>query len=417
MLQQHGALREALRHRDFAYFVAGKTLLSLAVQVLHVAVGWQVYALTRDPLDLGLIGLSQFLPFVVFVLPAGQLADRVDRKTIVMACYTLHLLASGALLALVWMGPTRVWPIFLVMMVLGVARAFMSPALQSLLPNLVPRNFFSQAVALNSSTWQLAALSGPAVGGLLYLAGAEVAFGVSTALIAAGFLLAVKMKAPAMPERPLDAPVVDSRWHEVLAGLKFVWQRPKVLGAMSLDLFAVLFGGATALLPAVASDLLNVGPAGLGLLRAAPGVGATVVALVLASYPPVRHCGRWVFFSVGLYGLSTVAFGWSTSFWLSLIVLVVMGGADMLSVYIRQLLVQLETPDALRGRVSAVNSMFIGASNELGEFESGVTASWWGVRPAILVGGFATLAVTVVFTRVFPELFRLDRMPTRAHDA
>jgi MFS family permease len=416
MLQKHGALREALRHRDFAYFVAGKTLLSLAVQILHVAVGWQVYALTRNPLDLGLIGLSQFLPFVVFVLPAGQLADRVDRKTIVLGCYALQLLAAAALLTLVWVGPTRVWPIFMVMMVLGVARAFISPAMQSLLPNLVPRSFFAQAVALNSSTWQLAAISGPALGGVLYLAGEKVAFGVSTALIAAGLLLAVQMKAPPMPERPVDAPG-NSRWHEVLAGLRFVWQRPKVLGAMSLDLFAVLFGGATALLPAVASDLLNVGPAGLGLLRAAPGVGAALVALVLATYPPVRNVGRWVFFGVALYGLSTVAFGWSTNFVFSLVVLAVMGGADMLGVYIRQLLVQLETPDSLRGRVSAVNSMFIGASNELGEFESGVTASWWGVRPAILVGGFATLAVTALFTRVFPELFRLDRMPTRAHDA
>lgn len=417
MLQKHGALREALRHRDFAYFVAGKTLLSLAVQVLHVAVGWQVYALTRNPLDLGLIGLSQFLPFVVFVLPAGQLADRMDRKTIVLGCYALQLLASAALLALVWVGPTRVWPIFVVMMVLGVARAFTSPAMQSLLPNLVPRSFFAQAVALNSSTWQLAAISGPALGGVLYLAGAKVAFGVSTALVASGLLLAVQMKAPPMPERRADAPAGSSRWHEVLAGLHFVWQRPKVLGAMSLDLFAVLFGGATALLPAVASDLLNVGPAGLGLLRAAPGVGAALVALVLATYPPVRHCGRWLFFGVGLYGSATVAFGWSTNFVFSLVVLAVMGGADMLGVYIRQLLVQLETPDSLRGRVSAVNSMFIGASNELGEFESGVTASWWGVRPAILVGGLATLGVTALFTRVFPELFRLDRLPTRAHDA
>lgn len=417
MLQKHGALREALRHRDFAYFVAGKTLLSLAVQVLHVAVGWQVYALTRNPLDLGLIGLSQFLPFVVFVLPAGQLADRMDRKTIVLGCYALQLLAAASLLGLVWMGPTRVWPIFVVMMVLGVARAFTSPAMQSLLPNLVPRSFFAQAVALNSSTWQLAAISGPALGGVLYLAGEKVAFGVSTALIALGLLLAVQMKAPPMPERPATAAASGSRWGEVLAGLHFVWQRPKVLGAMSLDLFAVLFGGATALLPAVASDLLNVGPAGLGLLRAAPGVGAALVALVLASYPPVRNVGRWLFFGVALYGLSTVAFGMSTNFLFSLGVLAVMGGADMLGVYIRQLLVQLETPDSLRGRVSAVNSMFIGASNELGEFESGVTASWWGVRPAILVGGFATLGVTALFTRVFPDLFRLERMPTRSHDA
>lgn len=410
MSGNHGAWRRALQHREFALYVAGKTANQLALQVLHVAVGWQVYSLTQNPLHLGLIGLSQFLPFVLLVLPAGQLADRVDRKLIIVCCYALHLFAGVALLALALGGRVSVLPIFVVMALLGLARAFTSPAQQSLLPNLVPPAFFAQAVAINSSTWQLAAITGPALGGLLTVAGAGVAYGVSVALLALGLVLAMLVKAPPMPER-LPGDTKASRWHEVLAGLRFVWNRPMVLGAMSLDLFAVLFGGATALLPAVASDILEVGPAGLGLLRAAPGVGATAVAMVLAWRPPVRHCGRWLFAGVALFGLSTLAFGLSTHFTASLLALVVMGGADMLGVYFRQLLVQLETPDSLRGRVSAVNSMFIGASNELGEFESGVTAAWWGVRPAIVVGGVATLAVTALWTRWFGVLYRLDRMP------
>ena len=415
MVRNHGALSQALQHREFALYVAGKTANQLALQVLHVAVGWQVYALTKNPLHLGLIGLSQFLPFVVFVLPAGQLADRVDRKLIIVGCYALHLAAGVALLLLALTGTASAWAIFVVMMSLGLARAFASPAQQSILPNLVPPAFFAQAVAINSSSWQLAAITGPALGGLLYLAGAGVAYGVSVVLLLVGLVLATQVKAPPMPARA-PAEAEQSRWHEVLAGLRFVWNRPKVLGAMSLDLFAVLFGGATALLPAIASDVLAVGPAGLGLLRAAPGVGATAVAMVLAWRPPQRHCGRWLFAGVALFGLSTVAFGASTSFFASLAALVVMGGADMLGVYFRQLLVQLETPDSLRGRVSAVNSMFIGASNELGEFESGVTAAWWGIRPAILVGGAATLLVTAVWTRWFPDLYRLDRMPQHARN-
>lgn len=415
MVRNPGAWRQALQHREFALYVAGKTANQLALQVLHVAVGWQVYALTKNPLHLGLIGLSQFLPFVVFVLPAGQLADRVDRKLIIVGCYALHLASGAALLALSLAGSTTAWPIFIVMMALGVARAFTSPAQQSILPNLVPPAFFAQAVAINSSSWQLAAITGPALGGLLYLAGAGVAYGISVVLLLLGLVLATQVKAPPMPARTPG--VAESRWHEVLAGLRFVWHRPKVLGAMSLDLFAVLFGGATALLPAIASDVLSVGPAGLGLLRAAPGVGATLVAMALAWRPPQRHCGRWLFGGVALFGLSTVAFGASTSFAGSLGALAVMGGADMLGVYYRQLLVQLETPDSLRGRVSAVNSMFIGASNELGEFESGVTAAWWGVRPAILVGGAATLVVTGLWTRWFPDLYRLDRMPQHARES
>ncbi len=412
MLHAQGALRHLLRHRAFTWYLLAKFLAAVAVQMLHVAVGWQVYRLTRDPLDLGLIGLSQFLPFIVMVLPAGQLADRINRKLIMFVCFSIEWLAAVALLMMAWNGITTVAPVMVAMVLLGLARAFVSPAQQALLPNLVPRDFFAQAIALNSSTWQLATISGPALGGLLYLAGERVVYAASVGLLLVSVVLITRLRAPPMPVIARGEP----RWQALLAGLHFVRQRPLVLGALSLDLFAVMFGGATALLPAIASDVLHVGPAGLGLLRAAPGVGAALVALRLASRPPVRHCGRWVFFGVGTFGLATVVFGLSSSFLLSLGALFCMGGADMLSVYVRQLLVQLETPDALRGRVSAVNAMFIGASNEFGEFESGVTASWWGVVPAIVVGGVATLGVTALWTRWFSGLYRLDRMPERARD-
>lgn len=406
MSTPEGALREALRHRSFALFIGGKFLAGVAVQMLTVAVGWQVYALTRDPLDLGLIGLSQFLPFIVLVLPAGQLADRVNRKRIVLACFLILLTCAATLLALVWTGLRSTLPVFGVMVMLGVARAFVSPALQAMLPNLVPREFFTRAVAINSSAFQLSTISGPVLGGVLFLLGERVVYGASVALLLAAVLLAARVVAPRMPAQPARASL-----EETLAGLRFVWSKPLVLGAISLDLFAVMFGGATALLPAVAADVLHVGPAGLGLLRAAPGVGAGLVALWMMARPPTHHCGRWVFGGVAVYGLTTVVFGLSTSVVLSLVMLLLMGAADMVSVYVRQLLVQLETPDALRGRVSAVNSMFIGASNEFGEFESGVTAKWWGVVPAIVVGGCATLVVAAAWTRLFPGLAKLDRLP------
>jgi MFS family permease len=385
-------------------FLSARLATSVAVQMQTVAVGWQVYEITRDPLDLGLIGLSQFLPFVVLVLPAGHFADRHVRQKLLSACYALELVCALLLLAFSLSGLAVVWPVFAVMVLFGVARAFAMPTGQALLPNVVPPALFGRAVAVNSTTWQLSTIAGPAVGGLVYLLGAPVVYATVAVLLSAAVLLMFGVRAP--PPRPSPGSVgLDP----LLEGLRFVFRRRTILGAISLDLFAVLFGGATALLPAYASDILQVGPDGLGLLRAAPGVGAAVVALVLAWRPLSDHVGPAMLWGVALFGVATVVFGLSTSFGLSLAALAVLGAADMVSVYIRHLLVQLETPDEIRGRVSAVSAVFIGASNELGEFESGVTAAWWGLRPAVVVGGVASVAIAGLWARWFPELARLRR--------
>ena len=369
-----------------------------------VAVGWQVYEITRDPLDLGLIGLSQFLPFVLLVLPAGHFADRHLRQKLLSACYGLMLVCALLLLAFSLSELQVVWPVFAVMVLFGVARAFAMPTGQALLPNVVPPALFGRAVAVNSTTWQLSTIAGPAIGGIVYLFGAPVVYATVALLLAAAVVLMFGVRAPA-PARSAQSITFDS----LLEGLRFVFQRKIILGAISLDLFAVLFGGAVALLPAYASDILKVGPDGLGLLRAAPGVGAVIVALLFTWKPLAQRVGPAMLWGVALFGVSTVIFGLSESFVVSLAALAVLGAADMVSVYIRHMLVQLETPDEIRGRVSAVSAVFIGASNELGEFESGVTAAWWGVRPAVVVGGVVSIAIAGLWARWFPQLARLDR--------
>jgi len=393
-----------LAHAGFARFLSARLLTSVGVQMQTVAVGWQVYEITRDPLDLGLIGLSQFLPFVVLVLPAGHFADRHSRQRLLSACYGLELLCALLLLAFSLSGLGVVWPVFAVMVLFGVARAFAMPTGQALLPNVVPPALFGRAVAVNSTTWQLSTIAGPAIGGLVYLLGAPVVYAAVSVLLAAAVVLMFGVRAPP-PVRPAESVSFDS----LLEGLRFVFRRRIILGAISLDLFAVLFGGATALLPAYASDVLQVGPDGLGLLRAAPGVGAAIIALAFAWRPLTERVGPAMLWGVALFGVATVVFGLSESFATSLAALVVLGAADMVSVYIRHMLVQLETPDGIRGRVSAVSAVFIGASNELGEFESGVTAAWWGLRPAVVVGGVASVAIAGLWARLFPELRRLER--------
>jgi MFS family permease len=397
-----------LRNPDFTRYLSARFLSSLAVQMQTVAVGWQVYAVTHDPLDLGLIGLSQFLPFIVLILPAGHLADTRDRRRILALCFALMWICAALLLAFSWHGLSSARPVFAVMVLFGVARAFAMPAGQALLPNLVDREHFGVAVALNSSLWQVTTIAGPALGGLLYLAGATTVYATVVVLLAGSVLLLLTIR------RGGDSASEPGAFDRetVLSGLRFVWQRRPVLGAISLDLFAVLFGGATALLPVYAADVLHVGPSGLGWLRAAPGIGAAVCGVVLSAYPVTRRVGHWMFGGVFVFGLATLVFGASTHFWVSLVALVLMGAGDMVSVYIRHLLVQLETPDEIRGRVSAVNAVFIGASNELGEFESGLTASWFGAIPAVLLGGCATLVVAGVWARLFPELWQADRFHT-----
>lgn len=396
-----------LRNRDFSFYLVARLLGTLAVQMQTVAVGWQVYAVTRDPLDLGLIGLSQFLPFVAFILPAGHIADSHDRRRIVTACYALECGCAIALLVIALRGLDSAVPVFAVMTLFGIARAFQMPTGQALLPNLVPREQFGTAVAINSSTWQIATIAGPALGGVVYLAGAPVVYASVAVLLALAVAMTLGLRAGGDSGREREAASLAA----LLSGLRFVRSRRTVLGAISLDLFAVLFGGATALLPVYASDVLHAGPDGLGWLRTAPGIGAAVCGVVLGLRPITRRVGRRMFGGVAVFGAATIVFGLSTSFWLSFAALIAMGAGDMVSIYIRHLLVQLETPDSIRGRVSAVNAVFIGASNELGEFESGVTAAWWGAVPAVIVGGLATLGVAALWRRLFPELARMDRLP------
>ena len=410
ILEGTGApLGRLLSHAGFMRFLSARLLASVAVQMQTVAVGWQVYAITGKPLDLGLIGLSQFLPFVLLVLPAGHVADRHNRAMILSLCIALEFFCALALLAFTFSGLSVAWPVFAVMVVFGIARAFSMPAGQAIMPNLVPPALFSRAVAVNSSAWQVSTIAGPAIGGLVYLLGPDIVYGTVAALLAAAFVLIIGVRTvkPARPDQP------DS-WHVLLEGLRFVWKKKVILGAVSLDLFAVLFGGAVALLPAYASDILHVGPDGFGWLRAAPGIGAAIVAIAFAGRPITRHVGVKMFAGVAVFGLATVVFGLSHEFFVSLAALIVIGASDMVSVYIRHMLVQLETPDGIRGRVSAVNAVFIGASNELGEFESGVTAAWWGLKPAVVVGGIASVAIAGLWMRWFPALRRIDEFPEPA---
>jgi MFS family permease len=396
----------ALRYRDFAAFATARFCATLSWQMLSVAAGWQVYQLTHDPLDLGLLGLAQFLPFILLVLPAGHVADRADRRLVLIGAYIIEACCAALLLWFTFSEVRSVWPAFLAMALFGAGRAFWMPTGQTITPNLVPAEAFPSAVAVNATLFQIGVIVGPALGGLLLVLGPKAVYGTNLALL---FFVVIAIASI----KPVRAAAADAsfRFHDVLEGLRFVLHRRVVFGAISLDLFAVLFGGATAMLPIYASDVLHVSPAGFGALRAAPGVGAAVTAAMLAITPIQRHVGRWMFSGVALFGVATIVFGLSKIFWLSLIALFFLGMGDMVSVFIRHLLVQLETPDGIRGRVSAVSSMFIGASNELGEFESGVAARLIGLVPSVVIGGIATLAVVASYLKLFPELRQIDQFP------
>lgn len=375
-----------------------------ASQMLMVALAWQMYDLTGSAWDLGLVGLLQFLPALALVLVAGHVVDRFQRARIVAVCHALHLsVALAMLLGTFNQLITREWLLAL-SMVLGVVRAFQMPAQQALTPALVPMAVLPRAMAFSSAGMQCAIIAGPAVGGLLYAWGAVVVYGCSAVLFSTSVVLALAIH---YAHAPRNEPV---NWARLTAGVRYVWQQPVVLGAISLDLFAVLLGGAVALLPIFARDILHVGPWGLGLLRAAPAVGALIVSLWLTRHALQRRAGPLLLSAVAFYGLTMLAFGLSTSFWLSLVALALGGGADMVSVVIRQSLVQLETPDAMRGRVSAVNSVFIGASNQLGEFESGATAAWLGPVGSVVLGGLGTMVVALAWVRLFPALAGRDAL-------
>jgi MFS family permease len=403
------AVSLANEHAFIRYLIA-RCFGTLAVQMQTVAVGWQVYDITSDPLDLGLIGLSQFLPFILLILPAGHAADHYDRRRILTGCYLLNMVSALGLLAFSVLGIHTAGPIFAVMTLLGVTRAFAMPSAQALVPNLVRPELFAKATAVNSSVFQVCTIVGPTLGGVLYLAGPGVVFGTVATLLGLSTLLMTRVRIGGRSGS--GAPAVTLR--SLLSGLTFVRSQPTVLGAISLDLFAVLFGGATALLPIYARDILHTTSAGLGVLRTAPGIGAAICALVLSLSPLDRHVGRWLFAGVAVFGAATVVFGLSTNIVVSVIALVLLGAGDMVSVYLRHLLVQLATPDEIRGRVSAVNAVFIGASNELGEFESGITAAWFGTVRAVVLGGLATMLVAGTWVWWFPQLRRMDRLPERA---
>ena len=396
-----------LKHKNLTLFVIARFLATIAVQMQSVAVGWQIYQKTGSTLDLGLIGLAQFLPFAMLILIAGHFADQWNRRWIVLGCFTIELMCGVLLLIFAQQGLTSVFPVFAVMALYGVARAFMMPASQAILVDLVPRESLASAVALNSSLFHIAVIAAPPLGGALYLFGEEVVYSVISALLFLAVILMLPIKTTVIPNKrePIS-------WHGVLEGLRFVRSKQVVLGALSLDLLAVLFGGATALLPAYALDVLHVDAVGLGLLRAAPALGAALTGILLGFFPITRCVGAWMFTGVLIFGGATVLFGLSDEFYLSLAALFLVGTGDMISVYIRHILVQLETPDEIRGRVSAVNSVFIGASNELGEFESGISAAFLGLVPAVIVGGCLTIGVTLICMIAFPVLRKMDRFET-----
>jgi MFS family permease len=399
--------RAAFRYPNFRYATTARFLSVASSEMQAVAVGWQIFNLTHRPLDLGLVGLAQFAPGIFLFLLAGHSADSISRQRILLACYGGFSLCSLLLLGLTLHGLTAVWPIYAVLLVNGVVRAFLGPASQAFLPLLVTEEHFPNAVAWDSSIAKTAAILGPVAGGLVYsLAGSPVPV-YSAAVVA---YLTALLLASRIQLRTLIRPRPAASVAIVLQGLRYIWHNKLILGSISLDLFAVLLGGAVALLPVYASEILKTGPYGLGLLRSAPGAGAVLMALALARFPLRRRVGLAMFGCVFGFGVFTLVFGLSRNLALSLLALALIGGFDMVSVFVRQTLVQLATPDDMRGRVSAVNWIFIGASNELGQFESGLTAQWFGTVPAVVLGGLGTIGIVLLWSWLFPSLRRVDEL-------
>jgi MFS family permease len=393
--------RAAFTHPAFVLFQIARFLIVTAVEMQAVAVGWQVYEITKRPLDLGLIGLAQFLPGILLFPISGHASDRFERRDVLSACYAGYAVCFASLLVLTLHGLHSITPIYAVMLLVGVVRSFNGTASRSILPQLVSEADFPNAVAWNATIFQTATILGPSLGGLLYAASrgpsAVYAIAMLTAVGATVSTFRIKPEAKARPREPIT-------FKTVFAGLHFIWSRKLILGAISLDLFAVLLGGAVALLPVYAREILHTGPWGLGLLRTAPGVGAALMAVLLAHRPLRGRSGPTLLWAVAGFGLFTIIFGVSRSLTVSLIALLLLGASDMISVIIRATLTQLATPDEMRGRVTAVDMIFIGTSNEFGQFESGVTAQWFGTVPAVVLGGIGTLVVIGVWAWLFPEL-------------
>lgn len=398
----------AFRHKAFLSYWTARFLTTFATQIVSVAVGWQMYDLTRNPFDLGLVGIVQFLPSLLLVLITGVVADRFGRRLIMALSALLEAICALALLLLTLRGVSGPLPIFVVLAMFGVARAFFGPASSSLFANLVPQEDFANAIAWNSSAWQTATIVGPVAGGLLYGLSAEAAYATAAVLMLAAGALIFTIPRPAQ-RSATDKPTMQT----LFAGFGYIWGEKIVLGAISLDLFAVLLSGASALLPVYARDILELGPWGLGLLRSAPGVGAICVAVWLAGHPIRDHAGRIMLGFVALFGAFTVLFGLSTLTWLSIAALALLGATDMFSVYIRETLIQLWTPDEVRGRVNAVNQVFVGASNELGEFRAGTMAALIGTVPAVVIGGIGAVTVAGLWAVLFPQLRKVRHLNGR----
>ncbi|WP_454727533.1 MULTISPECIES: MFS transporter [Cupriavidus] len=394
------------RDPSFRLFWFARLCTTIGYQIFTVAVGWQIYDLTRDPFMLGMVGLVQFLPSVILLLMSGHVADRFDRRVIVRTCQTLEALIAVSMAVASLKGWITREHIFVFVALIGATRAFETPTLQALLPSVVTARQLPRAVAMSSSAVQTAIIIGPALGGFAYVAGPGVVYAISAALFAIAACLVSALKLRQAVQRN-NTPVSIAT---LFAGIAYIRSRPVLLGAISLDLFAVLLGGATALLPIYARDILHTGPWGLGLLRSSPALGALTTALWLAHHPMNRRVGRIMFGAVAVFGVATMVFGVSRWLPLSMAALVMLGASDMISVVVRSTLVQLDTPDEMRGRVGAVNSVFIGASNQLGEFESGVTAALLGPVGAVLLGGLGTLVVVAVWMRLFPSLADRDRL-------
>jgi MFS family permease len=397
--------RAAFRYPNFRYFVTSRFLSSTSSEMQAVAVGWQIYELTHQPFDLGLVGLAQFLPGIILFPITGHAADRYPRRAISAACSAGYALCSLLLLIFALRGVSSVYPIYAVLLWNGVVRAFSGPTNQAMLPTLVPVEHVPNAVAWGSSMFQGAMVAGPIFGGFIYTLGGSPIPVYTAAAIAYTASLALMLLLRLDPhQRPRGAANFGVVWE----GLRYIWSKPLILGAISLDLFAVLLGGAVALLPVYAKEILHAGAFGLGALRAAPGAGAVVMAIVLAYRPLRRRAGAAMLWGVFSFGLFTIVFGLSRHLWVALIALFLLGAADMVSVVVRHVLVQLGTPDEMRGRVSAVNSVFIGASNEVGQFESGMTAHLFGTVPAVIAGGVGTMLVVALWAKVFPALRRAE---------
>jgi MFS family permease len=399
--------RVAFQYPSFVLFQTARFCIVLATEMQSVAVGWQVYEITKRPLDLGLVGLAQFLPGILLFLVSGHVADRYDRRRLIIICYAGFALCCGLLLLTSMRNVRSVYYIFAVLILLGIVRSFTGPVSRALLPQLIPEEHFPSAVAWASTIFQGAAILGPAVGGLVYAffrgPSAVYILAVLLAIAAVVCTLQLKTQAKPRPREPINLTTVS-------AGLRYIWREKVVLGSISLDLFAVFLGGAVALLPVYAREILLTGPWGLGLLRAAPGVGAAAMALFLAHRPIRRKVGLIMLWCVAGFGFFTILFGISHSLILSLIALFFVGATDMVSVIVRAVLIQVATPDEMRGRVNAVDMVFIGASNEFGEFESGLTAQWFGTVPAVVIGGIGTLVVTAIWAWRFPELRKVEQV-------